>query len=338
MKITPDPRTRLRLRTTGLAALDYGLNVLILCGFAAAGSVPYEVPLRSLAAAVPFNLMFLGGISSGLTQRFRDPSITGIQVFAACGINLLGLLLAPQIAYMFIVNLFVPLSFGGLHFSRRQFFVAWLLASVSLGATLWIVRPRVGIALSSPAEQFLLWAVLTLAFGRFLAINAEVSRLRVRLQEKNRDLAGATTRLSELATRDELTGAWNRREFMRMLEDQRKHAERSGVGFCLAMTDVDRFKEVNDRFGHLLGDAVLRDLAALLAGELRAADRLGRYGGEEFALLLVVPSAGAASNALERMRHSVEGFDWDRHAAGMRVTISAFRRPEKALPRPSRCC
>jgi hypothetical protein len=233
MKITPDPRTRLRLRTTGLAALDYGLNVLILCGFAAAGSVPYEVPLRSLAAAVPFNLMFLGGISSGLTQRFRDPSITGIQVFAACGINLLGLLLAPQIAYMFIVNLFVPLSFGGLHFSRRQFFVAWLLASVSLGATLWIVRPRVGIALSSPAEQFLLWAVLTFAFGRFLAINAEVSRLRVRLQDKNRDLAEATTRLSELATRDELTGAWNRREFMRMLEDQRKHAERSGVGFCL---------------------------------------------------------------------------------------------------------
>lgn len=318
-----DHHTRLRLRTTTLAAFDYALNVLVLYGFAALGTIPYGVPVRILVVAVAFNVIFLGGIASGFTQRFRDPSLTGAQVFAACAINFLGLLLAPQISYMFIVNLFVPLSFGGLHFSRRQFLFAWLLVSLSFAGALWMVGPAAGSGLATPKGRVLFWAVLTLAVGRFLAINAEVSRLRSRLVVKNKELASATTKLGELATHDELTGVWNRREFMNLLAAERARAFRGGPGFSVAMVDVDHFKLVNDEHGHLVGDRTLHEMAQLLQGTLRAADCLARYGGEEFAALLVGGGADAAKAALERMRSAVAAHDWDRLAPGLRLTISA---------------
>jgi diguanylate cyclase len=318
-----DRVTRLRMRTTGLAALDYALNVAILFGFAAVGTIPYDVPLKVLAVALVFNLIFLGGIGSGFTKRFRDPSLTGAQVFAACGINLLGLLLAPQIAFMFIVNLFVPLSFGGLHFSRRQFLLAWLLISLALGLALSTVGSGAGLGPVAPPGRFLFWLVLTRAVGRFLAINAEVSRLRARLHERNKELAQASAKLGELATHDELTGVWNRREFMHLLQDERGRAERGGPAFCVAMVDADHFKQVNDRLGHLAGDGVLQELAQLLESTLRTADRLARYGGEEFAVLLVGSAGEAAPAALERMRNAVSAHEWDRVAPGLRLTISA---------------
>ena len=318
-----DHHTRLRLRTTSLAAFDYALNVLVLFGFAAVGTIPLGVPLRILVVAVAFNIIFLGGIGSGLTRRFRDPSLTGAQVFAACGINLLGLLLAPQIAYMFIVNLFVPLSFGGLHFSRRQFLFAWLLVSLAFGGALWMMGPALGSGLGTPTGRLLFWAVLTLAVGRFLAVNAEVSRLRSRLVDKNHELAAATAKLGELATHDELTGVWNRREFLNLLAAERARAGRGGPGFCVAMVDADHFKRVNDAYGHLAGDQALHELARLLQGTLRTEDCLARYGGEEFAVLLVGSAAEAAPAALERMRSAVQAHDWQRLAPGIDLTISA---------------
>jgi diguanylate cyclase len=321
--LASDRVTRLRIRTTGFAALDYVLNVVILFGFAVVGTIPYDVPLKILLVALAFNVIFLGGIGSGFTKRFRDPSLTGAQVFAACAVNLLGLLLAPQIASLFIVNLFVPLSFGGLHFSRRQFLFAWLLTSLALGLALLTVGPAAGLGLGAPPGRFLLWVALTLAVGRFLAINAEVSRLRARLHRRNKELAQASAKLGELATHDELTGVWNRREFMHLLQDERGRAERGGPGFCLAMVDADHFKQVNDRFGHVVGDGVLQELAQLLESTLRTADRLARYGGEEFAVLLVGSAGEAPPAALERMRGAVSAHDWDRLAPGLRLTISA---------------
>jgi diguanylate cyclase len=186
-----DIKTHIRLRTTAFAAVDYLVNVLILFAYAVAGTISIEVPLKILAVATVFNMIFLGGIATGITQDFRDPSVTGYQILAACGINLLATLLAPQIAYMFMVNLFVPLAYGVLHFDRRGFFLSWVLLSVAVSAVLWSLGSQAGIALSSDIERVLFPVVVVLALGRFVAINAEVSRLRARLLEKNKELASA---------------------------------------------------------------------------------------------------------------------------------------------------
>ena len=316
------PKTRIRLRTTAFAAADYAVNVLILFAYAAAGTIPMSVPATILLMATVFNLIFFGGIVSGLTLRFRDPSITGVQVTAACGINLAGILLAPEITYMFLLNLFVPLAYAVLHFSRREFLLAWILLSLATSYVLWAVGGRAGIALETDAERMILPAVIALVLGRFVAINAEVSRLRARLHQKNKALAAATTRLSEMATHDDLTGIWNRRMFMTALRDEHLRAMRTGSGFCVAIVDLDKFKQINDRFGHLTGDAALTKTAFLLRETIRATDRVARFGGEEFVVLLVDIDRSSLPIVLERVRLAVEKHDWNEIASGLRVTIS----------------
>jgi diguanylate cyclase (GGDEF)-like protein len=98
--------------------------------------------------------------------------------------------------------------------------------------------------------------------------------------------------------------------------------ERYGHSYCVAMFDVDDFKAYNDAHGHQAGDDVLRAVAGALAGGVRAGDRLYRYGGEEFALLLAEQSLEAASDAAERLRAAVEALAVP-HPAGGVVTVSA---------------
>jgi two-component system cell cycle response regulator len=93
--------------------------------------------------------------------------------------------------------------------------------------------------------------------------------------------------LRRLATRDELTGLLNRREYDRVLAEEEDRAERFGNSLALVIIDLDRFKFINDMHGHSAGDAVLREAARRIAGVIRTVDRAARIGGEEFALILV---------------------------------------------------
>jgi two-component system, cell cycle response regulator len=93
--------------------------------------------------------------------------------------------------------------------------------------------------------------------------------------------------LRRLATRDELTGLLNRREYDRILAEEEERARRFGHALSLVIVDVDRFKAINDTHGHAAGDAVLRETAQRIAGAIRTVDRAARIGGEEFALILV---------------------------------------------------
>lgn len=314
---------KLRLRTTGIFAADYGLTILMLFGFAAADVIPLEVPATLLLFGAFFTLLFAGAIAVGKTRRFADPSLTAIQLLAACGFHLLGLLLAPQIAYFFMINLFVPLSYGSMHFTQRMFVAFWIVLASASGVAMLALNAYEPVALAAAIDRTLFWVVSMVAIGRFFAINAEVSRLRIRLQRKNRELVHAAARLNDLASRDELTGLWNRREFMRLLLEESRRAVRSQGSFCVAMLDIDHFKKVNDAYGHLIGDAVLHELGQLLESMRRATDSVARYGGEEFTLLLVNTKISTATVALERIRAQVMQHEWETIAPGLQLTVSA---------------
>ena len=112
-------------------------------------------------------------------------------------------------------------------------------------------------------------------------------------------------RLRELATIDDLTGALNRRAFFDAATQEIERAGRYAIPVSVVMIDLDHFKQINDRHGHAVGDAVLREAAAAIAASLREVDRLGRLGGEEFAVLLPqTPLAGAVEVA-ERLRRAI---------------------------------
>jgi diguanylate cyclase (GGDEF)-like protein len=111
--------------------------------------------------------------------------------------------------------------------------------------------------------------------------------------------------LRRLAAYDPLTEAFNRLAFMHLAESQAARARRSGEPCALLMLDVDHFARVNGRFRREAGDRVLRELAAVLRGAVRAGDLIGRYGGEEFCVLLANTTLPAALEVAERLRATV---------------------------------
>lgn len=137
-------------------------------------------------------------------------------------------------------------------------------------------------------------------------------------------LADTLEALRRLATRDELTGLLNRREFERILQEEVERALRFGHALSLIMIDVDRFKSINDAHGHPAGDAVLREVARRVLGRVRSVDRVARVGGEEFGLILVQSDRamgfGIAQQVCAAVRHDPMRVDEGRT---LRVTISA---------------
>jgi len=125
-----------------------------------------------------------------------------------------------------------------------------------------------------------------------------------------------------LAASDPLTGALSRRAILPLIEKTLKRVARTGVPACVAMIDLDWFKSINDRFGHLAGDQVLRRVVERVRDTLRNSDVIGRYGGEEFVLLLQGADAHAGARLVERIRAAVSATDWSDIGNGLKVSVS----------------
>lgn len=116
--------------------------------------------------------------------------------------------------------------------------------------------------------------------------------------------------LRDLATRDELTGLYNRREMDRLLQGEVSRCRRYEHSLALVMVDIDDFKSINDTYGHITGDNVLRSIAKILGEQLRTTDRIARYGGDELALILPETSERGTLLMVERMRMAVAAHDF----------------------------
>jgi diguanylate cyclase (GGDEF)-like protein len=128
-------------------------------------------------------------------------------------------------------------------------------------------------------------------------------------------------RVKQLAYLDGLTGIFNRRFFELRIMEEIERARRYGTGMAVIMADIDQFKRLNDEFGHVLGDEVLRQVSSLFHQQLRKIDVVCRYGGEEFAILLTQTNAQHAMNIAEKLRKMVAG--WQFPGVPRTVTISA---------------
>jgi diguanylate cyclase (GGDEF)-like protein len=129
-------------------------------------------------------------------------------------------------------------------------------------------------------------------------------------------------RMYQLATTDSLTGVANHRHFIEQLSLEMKRTRRSGAPCALLMMDIDRFKAVNDTYGHEAGDAVLVQLTSSIRSALRDIDTFGRLGGEEFAAILPGAGVATAMQVAERLRSCVEGSRVATRAGTIGVTIS----------------
>jgi diguanylate cyclase (GGDEF)-like protein len=126
-----------------------------------------------------------------------------------------------------------------------------------------------------------------------------------RILDLQEQLLASQRLLKEQATRDALTGLWNRAMILDILDRELARSRRGNHAVSVVMTDIDYFKQVNDTLGHLTGDEVLRQLAQRLMNALRPYDMVGRYGGEEFLIVLPGCNAEVALNLAERLRTTV---------------------------------
>lgn len=126
-----------------------------------------------------------------------------------------------------------------------------------------------------------------------------------------------------LSLTDALTGLYNRRHFDNSVEREFLRSKRYGGDFTLAIIDIDFFKKINDTYGHLCGDYVLKEVAYLILDNFRKTDIVFRYGGEEFVVILTETSSASALIPMERLRKTIESYDFRYQNTHIKVTISA---------------
>lgn len=161
--------------------------------------------------------------------------------------------------------------------------------------------------------------------ARLHEARAELQKLRTQtaaLHQQTRDLEQSRSRLERLSLEDELTGLANRRAFTKELDSWCVRARAGTLRFGLVVADIDRFKQINDRYSHLTGDSVLRQLGSVIRANLRDTDFAARLGGDEFALLLADSEGGAAMAVVDRLIEAVRKYSWAEFGNEMRVTIS----------------
>lgn len=147
-------------------------------------------------------------------------------------------------------------------------------------------------------------------------------RTGIRIVMLERALRETQDELRLIATRDELTKVWNRPAILRLLEGEVNRSRREYKPFALALVDIDHFKQVNDRLGHLAGDVVLAEVASRLTSACRSYDRVGRYGGEEMVVLMPGCESDAAFDVSERLRCAVSACDILTPEGAASVTVS----------------
>ena len=147
--------------------------------------------------------------------------------------------------------------------------------------------------------------------------------MRRTLHQRTVELKVAYRRIEELAELDELTSLLNRRYIVKCLNEEMPRAQRGKDPCSVAIIDLDFFKKINDQFGHPAGDEALRTFAISIFANIRTIDKLGRYGGEEFLLILPDTAKDQAVRTLDRLRSIISEVDWTAISGGLNLTMSA---------------
>ncbi len=312
-----------RRQMLAVQAVSCLLGSLVLLVYCYAGTIPIVIPSAYLLCGLTLIGFFLLLSETGVNDRFEDHYLTLFQMAGHVAIQLAFLLAVPQIGFAFISVLFLIFGFGALRMTSRQATIAWTLTTMGLVPIFLFTRIPVGLPVGTDIERLAAMLCFVLTIGQCAFVGLYGSTLRKTLYQRSIELREANKRIEELAELDELTGSFNRRCIMRMLDEEIARASRGKTPCSIALIDLDLFKRVNDAYGHPTGDEVLRTFAITVFANIRNIDRFGRYGGEEFLLVLPDTPDSAAARLLDRLRAIVAELDWSAFSQGMRITISA---------------
>lgn len=316
-------RARQRRGIQGMIGASYVIDAAILLLYAYAGTIPLVTgPAYAMAGLglVAFAILLS---ETGFNERFRDHYLVAPLSAANMGIMLAFTYVVPQVGVMFLCSLFTVFSFASLRSTPGQTAAIWTAMAFGLAALFLLTDKPIAMPHGAPLERFATMLVFILTIGRCMFLGIFSASMQQSLYQSGQKLKEAYKRIEELAELDELTGSFNRRCIMRLLDEEIARAGRTGSSCAVALIDLDHFKRINDAFGHPTGDEVLRTFAITMFANIHSIDRFGRYGGEEFLLILPDMTAESAARALDRLRAIVADLDWSAFSPGMKVTLSA---------------
>jgi diguanylate cyclase (GGDEF)-like protein len=316
-------RAKQRRQMLGMIGGSYVIDAAILLIYAYAGTIPATIGPAFGICGLGSVACFITLSESGINDRFKDHYFVMQQSMVSLAIMLAFAWLVPEVGILFLCALFVVFSFSALRSTPRQTAIAFAAMAFGLAALFLLTDKPISMPSGTHIERSATMLLFVLTIGRCMFLGIFASSLRESLYKRGVQLKEAYRRIEELAELDELTGSFNRRCIMRMLDDEIARAHRSKTPFSVALIDLDWFKRINDAYGHPTGDEVLRTFAITVFANIRSIDRFGRYGGEEFLLILPDTPHDTAARILDRQREIIAELDWSAFSPGMRVTISA---------------
>jgi diguanylate cyclase len=316
-------RARQRRQIQGMIGVSYVIDAAILLLYAYAGTTsPTIGPAFALTGLLSVTVYILLS-EAGFTERFKDHYFVAPQSVVSMIIMLAFAYIAPEVGVMFLCTLFVVFAFSSLRSTPWQTTMIWTAMAFGLAALFLLTDKPIAMPNGNNLERFATMTVFILTIGRCMFIGIFSSAMRESLYKSGLALKEANRRIEELAELDDLTGSFNRRCIMQFLDEEIVRAHRMNIPCSIALIDLDWFKRINDTYGHPTGDEVLKTFAITAFANIRAVDRFGRYGGEEFLLVLPDTLHETATRALERLRTIIADLDWSAFSPGMRVTVSA---------------
>ena len=319
-------RAKQRRGIQGMVGVSYVIDAGILLLYAHAGTIPLFVgPVYAICGLTICAAAILIS-ETGFNDRFKDHYLVAPQSTANMLLMVAFSYIAPEVAVLFLCSLFTVFSFASLRSTPVQTGIIWTAMAAGLAGLFLLTDKPIAMPHGSHLERFATLTVFILTIGRCMFLGIFSSSLKKSLYLSGLKLKEAYKRIEELAELDELTGAFNRRCIMRMLDEEIARASRGGSPCSIALIDLDHFKHVNDTFGHPTGDEVLRTFSITMFANIRSADHFGRYGGEEFLLVLPDMAPDDAGRAVDRLRAIIAELDWSAFSPGMQVTLSAGRR------------
>jgi diguanylate cyclase (GGDEF)-like protein len=275
------------------------------------------VALLCMANAALFVLV----IRSGLNLRFALPSMALPQAISA------QTLIAMSYAFIGVTHpstlalLAMVMVFGMFEMNTKRVWVLLSYTIVLMAVTIgWctLTKPE-----TYPARiesiHFVVMAVVLISIS---TLSVQLGNMRRRVRRQKVELESALEQIRMVATHDELTGLPNRRHMIALLAEHAARQARGGLPFSVALADIDHFKSVNDRFGHRVGDEALKCFAQQARLHLRNTDIAGRWGGEEFLLVLPASPPGDPNIGIERLRGALAVAQASPGAPHLRIAFS----------------
>jgi diguanylate cyclase len=322
--LTADPVQRMRLSMVLVACTGYLSWFLLAVFYAFPNQLVHEAlhwPLiiyMAIGVLVPYPVF-----RAGLTSRLRDPSMSLVQnIYAYAGIGLAYAFTQEGKAALLAMICLVQV-YGFLNLNPRETYLGGSVAVLVI-AMAWCLGTYTGVPGFDPVVDGLRLLATAVIVVLLTAQSHHYSLEREKVREERKTLNQAVHEVKLLTTHDSLTGLCNRKRLHEVLEQEMVRAQRFGCRLSVALVDMDHFKRINDSMGHAVGDEVLVGFGQLANQVLRQTDVVGRWGGEEF--LVVMPETEPEEGsliAIERLRTRLSESALSLAEPSLRVTLSA---------------